>query len=69
VTTVRVLLAGFLVIGLPCWSVNTLTVQPGSAQTPSSPTVALDVVRYPALTNLIRNQRGKVLVVDVWGEF
>jgi len=29
----------------------------------------LRVVRYPELTEAVRAQRGKVLVVDVWGEF
>jgi thiol-disulfide isomerase/thioredoxin len=40
---------------------------PTPAQAPD--TIVLKVVRYDGLTDLIKQQRGKVLVVDFWADF
>ena len=31
--------------------------------------VRLDVVKYDALKDIVAKQRGKVVLVDLWGEF
>jgi thiol-disulfide isomerase/thioredoxin len=36
---------------------------------PSNSDIRLDVVKYDTLTAAVRKQRGKVVVVDFWGDF
>jgi hypothetical protein len=42
---------------------------PGSALTQQKPGVDIKIVNYDGLTRAVRDQRGKVVVVDFWGEF
>ncbi len=60
----------FLLIVPACWFV--LTVGPGSAE-PAAPapagSVELKDVKYDGLVEAVKAQRGKVVVVDVWGTF
>jgi hypothetical protein len=42
---------------------------PGNARTQQKPGVEIKVVTYDGLKKAVRDQRGKVVVVDFWGEF
>ena len=42
---------------------------PGNAWTQQKPGVEIKVVNYDGLKKAVRDQRGKVVVVDFWGEF
>lgn len=46
-----------------------LLLVPGSAATQQKQGVELKVVNYEGLTKVVREQRGKVVLVDFWGEF
>jgi hypothetical protein len=41
--------------------------QPGQTQSP--PSVTLQVVKYSALTDAVVKNRGKVVLIDFWGNF
>ena len=42
---------------------------PANAWTQKKPGVEIKVVNYDGLKKAVREQRGKVVVVDFWGEF
>jgi len=42
---------------------------PGNALTQQKPGVDIKVINYDGLKKAVRDQRGKVVVVDFWGEF
>lgn len=44
-----------------------LTTLPGAAQDKSE--VKLEVVKYDGLKDAVLRNRGKVLLIDFWGEF
>jgi hypothetical protein len=46
----------------------TLIIQ-GDAWPQQKPGIDLKVVNYDGLTKAVREQRGKVVLVDFWGEF
>jgi thiol-disulfide isomerase/thioredoxin len=58
----------FLVIGFAATFVFTERDSPARAAD-APPGVDLRVVKYDALTDAIKAQKGKVVVVDVWAEF
>ncbi|MCI0683781.1 MAG: hypothetical protein L0Y71_16880 [Gemmataceae bacterium] len=41
--------------------------RPGDAQ--EKPAVKLQIVKYDGLTNAVKQNRGKVVLIDFWGEF
>jgi hypothetical protein len=57
-------------IGSAAWFVFLLN-QTGSAvaRPAREGVVELKVVKYNGLVEALRSQRGKVVVVDIWGEF
>ncbi len=66
----RCLWIGILLIGLGGWIVHSL--EQGRAEPPAAPApaaVELKAVKYKDLTEAVKAQRGKVLVVDIWGFF
>jgi len=56
---------------LPAAAVLSLTVLllPGNAPGQDKGEVKLDVVKYDGLKNAVLKHRGKVVLVDLWGEF
>ena len=46
-----------------------VTLPAGPQDKSDSPTVTLKTVKYAGLTDTIVKQRGKVVVVDLWGFF
>jgi len=44
-----------------------LVEQPGHTQ--STQAVTLHVVKYSGLTDAVRQNRGKVILIDFWGNF
>jgi hypothetical protein len=42
---------------------------PGFALTQQKPAIEIKVVNHDALKKAVRDQRGKVVLVDFWGEF
>ena len=67
---VRALAAGICLIGFAAWCVHTQTgrAAPLAPEQPSG-AVELKDVKYQALCEAVRAQRGKVVVVDLWGFF
>jgi len=64
----RFLRAGILLIGLA--GLLVLGMERGRADpTPAKSGVELKSVKYGALVEAVKAQRGKVVVVDVWGDF
>jgi hypothetical protein len=60
-------LFGFHLIGLAGW-----LVFPGggsAAEPAGTDAVALKVVKYAQVADAVKAHRGKIVVVDVWGEF
>ncbi len=57
-----------LTCGITCCGLLALLF-PGHALTQSKPGIELKVVTYDALKKAVRDQRGKVVLVDFWGEF
>lgn len=66
----RRLLRGILLIVPTLWFVSTLGQNAArSAPNEQKAVVELKVVKYNGLQEAVKAQRGKVVVVDVWGEF
>jgi hypothetical protein len=66
----RCLRIGILLIGLGGWIVHFM--ERGRAEPPAVPApsgVELKSVKYKDLTEAVKGQRGKVVVVDIWGFF
>jgi thiol-disulfide isomerase/thioredoxin len=57
--------AGILLIGLAGWS----TLTSADCAPPDEGDIDLKVVKYPELVKAVRDQRGKVVVIDVWADF
>jgi hypothetical protein len=53
--------------GLLLGLATTLTSLPGAAQDKSE--IKLEVVKYEGLKDAVLRNRGKVLLIDFWGEF
>jgi len=51
------------------WIVSLFVRGDSAARPPQEGVVELKVVKYNGLVEAIKAQRGKVVVVDVWGEF
>jgi len=65
----RLLRNGFLLIGLAGFVLN---MERGRAEPSSAPDklgVEMKAVKYNGLTEAVRAQRGKVVVVEIWGFF
>jgi hypothetical protein len=63
-------LARFLLIVPAVWFVFLLgRSAPVFARPDQSGTIDLKAVKYGGLVEAVKAQRGKVVVVDVWGEF
>jgi thiol-disulfide isomerase/thioredoxin len=54
---------------LPAAAVVFAAFAASAQEQPAAPKVELRAVKYDALKALIRSQRGKVVVVDVWADF
>ncbi len=54
--------------GFTCLGLLAL-ILPGNALTQGKQGIELKVVTYDGLKKAVRDQRGKVVVVDFWGEF
>jgi hypothetical protein len=66
----RFRLLRFLLIVPAVWLVSPVgRTAPTAAPAPREGVVELKVVKYNSLVEAIKAQRGKVVVVDVWGEF
>jgi thiol-disulfide isomerase/thioredoxin len=63
-TTARIA-AGFFAMVFAAWLVFTSA---GAAPPPDG-TVELKTIKYADLVKAVRDQRGKVIVVDLWGDF
>ena len=46
-----------------------LLLFPGHALTQQKPGIDIKAVNYDALKKAVRDQRGKVVVIDFWGEY
>jgi len=64
-TCLRRVFPGLLVIGMLASFVQVV----GRSFAQSAPNVQLQSVKYGELTEAVRSQKGKVLVVDVWADF
>jgi hypothetical protein len=62
-------LSRFLLIVPAVWVVSLFVRGDSAARPPQEGVVELKVVKYNGLVEAIKAQRGKVVVVDVWGEF
>jgi hypothetical protein len=62
-------LARFLLIVPAAWFVFLLGRSGTAAPPEKAGVVELKVVKYNGLVEAVKAQRGKVVVVDVWGEF
>ena len=68
--TLRAFATGICLIVFATWCVHTKKDGSGvRAQEPTSDAVELKEVTYAQLCDAVRAQRGKIVVVDVWGFF
>ena len=58
--------AGILLIGFVSWFVL-ISETPSAPPTPTG--VELKTIKYRDLLRAVRAERGKVVLIDVWGEF
>jgi len=66
----RPLRTGILLIGLAgLFVLNMDRGRAAPSATPEKPGVEMKAVKYNGLTEAVRAQRGKVVVVEVWGFF
>jgi len=65
--TRRSLSGTICLIGFAAWCVHTGTARTAPPAPEGGGTVELKEVKYGQLCDAVRAQRGKVVVVDVWG--
>jgi len=64
----RLFQGGFLIVSA-VWFVIVMVPKPAWPAPGEPKAVELKVVKYTGLQEAVKAQRGKVVVVDVWGEF
>ena len=65
----RARVCGFFLIGLCAWLVFCNRLSLAEPAKPAPATVQLKTIKYDQLVEAVKAHRGKVVVVDVWGDF